>query len=158
MLTIGINLLTVLLFILSFIKDKEKTKKALSKMINKFFGLLPVMIIMIALIGVMLSFFSPELIKKYLGQDMGLIQLSILGISGSIAMIPSLIALPLAGSLVDSGASYTSISMFITTLTMVGFVTIPLELKELGKKITILRNTFAFVFAVIISLIIGGIM
>jgi len=36
---------------------------------------------------------------------------------------------------------------------MVGVITLPLELRELGKKITILRNVFSFVFAIVIALI-----
>jgi uncharacterized membrane protein YraQ (UPF0718 family) len=66
-----------------------------------------------------------------------------------------LIALPLAGSLIDAGASYTPVAAFITTLTMVGFVTIPIEIEELGKKITIYRNGLALIFAIIISFMIG---
>jgi len=34
-------------------------------------------------------------------------------------------------------------------------VTIPVELKELGKKITIYRNGLALIFAVIIAFMIG---
>lgn len=34
-------------------------------------------------------------------------------------MIPSLIAFPLAGSLIDAGDAYTPIAAVITTLTMV---------------------------------------
>jgi len=70
-------------------------------------------------------------------------------------MIPSLIALPMAGSLIDAGASYTPVAAFVTTLTMVGFATIPVEIKELGRKITIYRNVLALLFAFIISLLIG---
>ena len=75
--------------------------------------------------------------------------------AGAIAMIPSLIALPLAGSLIDNGASYMPIVAFITSLTMVGFVTLPLELKELGRRITLLRNILALVFASIIAIFMG---
>ena len=77
---------------------------------------------------------------------------------GTISMIPNLIALPLAGSLINSGASYTTIAAFLTTLTMVGIVTMPLEIKLLGKKITFWRNLLAFFFAIIIALIIGFLM
>ena len=51
-----------------------------------------------------------------------------------------------------------SVAAFITTLTMVGVVTLPLEIKEMGKKITILRNVFSFVFAIVIALIMGVIL
>ncbi|NLX74993.1 MAG: permease, partial [Synergistaceae bacterium] len=44
---------------------------------------------------------------------------------------------------------------FLTTLTMVGIVTFPLEKKEFGTKFTAIRNGFSFIFAIIIALIMG---
>jgi uncharacterized membrane protein YraQ (UPF0718 family) len=155
---LSINLITFILLLYSWQKNKEKTKKAVKIAFKKGLSLAPIMLIIIALIGLLLAFFPPELIKTYLGGDMNAIQVILSAVVGAIVMIPSLIALPLCGSLVDAGASYTPIAAFITTLTMVGFVTLPLELKELGKKVTILRNLLAFIFAVIISILIGVIM
>jgi len=85
-------------------------------------------------------------------------QVVLAALVGTISMIPSLISLPLSGSLIDSGASYTTIAAFYTTLTMVGFITMPLEIKTLGKKVTFWRNLFAFTFAIIISIFIGILM
>ena len=73
-------------------------------------------------------------------------------------MVPSLIAFPLAGSLVDAGASYTPIAAFITTLTMVGFVSLPLELKEMGPRLTLQRNLLALISALLIALTMGAIL
>ena len=69
--------------------------------------------------------------------------------------IPSLIAFPLAASLLKGGASITAAAAFITTLTMIGTVTLPLEIKELGKKVALLRNGISFIMAIIIALIMG---
>jgi len=41
---------------------------------------------------------------------------------------------------------------------MIGIVTLPLEIKELGKKVALLRNGISFVFAIIIALIMGSIL
>lgn len=115
----------------------------------------PFMLIIIATIGLIFSFLPPNLIKDYLGGNFNIIQVGSAAIFGAIMMIPSMISLPLVGSLIDAGASYTKVAAFVTTLTMVGFVTLPIELKELGITITILRNVLAFIFAVFISLLIG---
>lgn len=74
-------------------------------------------------IEVLLSLFPPEVIETYLGGDMQISQLVMAALVGTISMIPNIVAIPLAGSLLDSGASYTIIAAFLTTLTMVGFVT-----------------------------------
>ena len=153
-----INITTISLVVYTIIKDKEKAKKTFVKAFVKFINLLPMLVIIIVLIGLIFGFIPPELIKNYLGSNDNIFQVIAAAIFGAITLIPSLVALPLAGSLLEAGASYTPIAAFITTLTMVGFVTLPIELKELGKKITILRNIFAFVFAIVISLIIGVLM
>jgi len=150
-----INTFTIFLLIFSFIKNREKSIKALKISLLKSLKLAPQLISLVAIIGIVFAFLPPELIKEFLGGDFSLIQVGAAALFGALMMIPSLIALPLAGSLIDAGASYTPVAAFITTLTMVGFVTIPIEIEELGKKITIYRNGLALIFAIMISFMIG---
>lgn len=158
MITILINLSAVLAFAVSIYFNKNKSKQAVKTAVMKAIGLAPFMLLIIAAIGLIFAFLPPELIREYLGGNFNIIQVISAGLFGAIMMIPSMIALPLAGSLVEAGASYTTIAAFVTTLTMVGFVTLPVELKELGTKITVLRNVLAFIFAVVISFMMGVIM
>ena len=155
MVAVFINISALLLLLISFFKNNKKSKEALKIALFKGLGLAPQLISLVAVIGIVFSFLPPELIREFLGGEFSLIQVGGAALFGALMMIPSLIALPLAGSLIDAGASYTPVAAFITTLTMVGFVTIPVELKELGKKITIYRNGMALVFAVIIAFMIG---
>ena len=53
------------------------------------------------------------------------------------------------------GAGVTAMAAFITTLTMIGFVFLPLEIKELGRKFALLRNGLSFIVALIIALLMG---
>ncbi|RAK08488.1 putative permease [Halanaerobium saccharolyticum] len=153
-----INLTALAALLISIFFSQTKTKQGIKKALIKALGLAPQMLIIITAIGLVFAFLPPELIRSYLGGELDLFQLLFSAFFGALMMIPSLIALPLAGSLIEAGASYTPVAAFITTLTMVGFVTLPVEIKELGKKITFYRNCLAFVFAVIISLLIGVIM
>ena len=41
---------------------------------------------------------------------------------------------------------------------MVGMVTLPLEIKELGTKLTLLRNVMSFFIAILIALLMGVIL
>lgn len=158
MITILINLSAAIAFTVSIFFDKNKSKQAVKIAIKKALGLAPFMLIIITAIGLIFSFLPPELIRVYLGGNFNIIQVISAALFGAVMMIPGMIALPLAGSLVEAGASYTTIAAFVTTLTMVGFVTLPIELRELGTKITVLRNILAFIFAVLISFGIGVIM
>jgi len=47
------------------------------------------------------------------------------------------------------------IAAFISTLMMVGVVTMPMEIKFFGKKATYLRNGLAFIFSLIVALVMG---
>lgn len=155
MVTLFINLSALLAFVISLYYSRSKSKQAIKTMFIKALGLAPMLLLIISGIGLIFSLLPPALIRQYLGGEFNLIQVLAAAGFGAIMMIPSLIALPLAGSLVEAGASYTTIAAFITTLTMVGFVTLPIEMRELGPKFTLMRNLLAVLFAVFISFIIG---
>ncbi len=155
---VSINLITILLVIYSLAKSKKKTKQSLKIALMKALSLGPWIVAIIFGIGLLLTFIPPETIEYYLGGELQISQVILAALVGTVSMIPSLISLPLSGSLIDSGASYTTIAAFYTTLTMVGFITMPLEIKTLGKKVTLWRNLFAFTFAIIISIFIGILM
>ncbi len=55
----------------------------------------------------------------------------------------------------DVGASIVPAVAFLTTLTMVGIVTFPLEKKEFGFKFALIRNVLSFVMALIIAAAMG---
>ena len=158
MTVITINLIAVTWLIFSLAKSRSKTKKVLIIALKTFLRILPIIIIIVVFIGFLLGFLPPESISKIIGEQTGILGVLVTAVLGSVLFIPALIAFPLAASLLNGGASIMSAAAFITTLTMVGVVTLPLELREMGKKITILRNIFSFVFAVIIALIMGAVL
>ena len=47
------------------------------------------------------------------------------------------------------------IGAFVSSLMMVGIVTMPVEIKYFGKKLTLLRNGLAFSFSFVVALFIG---
>ena len=69
--------------------------------------------------------------------------------------IPSLIAFPLAASLLEGGAAVGTVAGFIASLTMIGVVSLPVEVRELGVKMTALRNGLGFLFALAIAVVMG---
>lgn len=155
MFTLILYLLAGALLILSFLKDRKKTKMALKMALKAFENILPQFLSILIIIGIMLAVLSPETISKLIGQQSGWLGMVIAGIIGSITLIPGFVAFPLAAALLKSGAGFMQISVFISTLMMVGIVTIPLEIKYFGKKAAILRNGLAFALSFAIALIIG---
>lgn len=155
---IVINLLALAWLIFSMVKDKSKTKESFKIALKTFLKTLPMIIIIIIFIGFLLGFLPPDIISKVIGEQAGFLGVLVTAVLGSVLFIPALISFPLAASLLKGGASVMSIAAFITTLTMVGVVTLPLEIKEMGKKMAILRNVFSFVLAIIIALIMGAVL
>lgn len=145
-------------FIASLVKDKQKTfnsmkmaKGMMKNMVGQIIGIL-------LLIGLILTFIPPEVIKSTLGESNTFISTIVSALAGSITLIPAFVAFPLVGSLVDAGASIIPAVAFLTTLTMVGLMTFPLEKREFGLKFATIRNIFSFVFAILIALAMGVIM
>ena len=66
-----------------------------------------------------------------------------------------MIAFPIVSELLKSGAGIIQMAVFVSTLTTVGLITIPIETKYLGKKIAVLRNMLAFVFSFITAYLMG---
>ncbi len=153
-----INLLAILGISFSFYKNKDKSVKALKVALKGTLNMAPAILIILVLVGLLMGFFKPEFISKLLGNQTGIIGITLASLAGTILMIPSLVAFPLTASLVESGASISVAAAFITTLTMIGFVTLPIEIKEIGKKLTLLRNGISFIIAVGIALIMGVIL
>lgn len=156
--TILFWVLTLIWFGISVIKDKKKTLdsvKGSSGMMKNMGGEI---IGILFLIGLILTFLPPEMIEQYAGNSSSFMTTVVFAVVGCVTLIPAFVAFPLAGSLVDAGASIVPIVAFLTTLTMVGLVTFPLEKKEFGTKFTVIRNSLSFAFAIIIAFIMGVIL
>ncbi|MBS3817645.1 MAG: permease [Candidatus Thermoplasmatota archaeon] len=152
---IFINLFALICFLYGVYRDKEKAVESLKKAVFSLFKILPTVLIIIVIIGLMLGFVPPSEISRFVGEQSGIFGVLLVGIVGSILHIPALVSFPLAASMLDSGATVTAVAAFITTLTMIGMVTLPLEIKKLGKKFALLRNGLSFIIAIIIALIMG---
>lgn len=148
-------LLTGILLGLSFYKDKTKTKIALLKAWKSFNNILPQILGIVTSVGIIIAILNPERISKIIGSSSGWLGVFAAAIVGSVTLIPGFVAFPTAAILLQNGAGYMQLGAFISTLMMVGLMTIPVEIRFFGKKATILRNAFAFIFSLIVALIIG---
>lgn len=152
---------TILFLAFSFFKDKKKTMMSLKKAWKAFENILPEFLVVLLLVGVLLAVLNTEVISKIIGSDSGWLGVFLAAVVGAITLIPGFVAFPTAALLLQGGAGYMQIGAFVSTLMMVGVVTMPVEMKYFGKKLTILRNVIAFIFsfvvAYIIGLVVGGI-
>ena len=147
--------ITVLLLLVSMVKDKGKTKMALKKALKAFDTILPEFLGVIMLVGIMIAIFNAELISKIIGEQSGWLGVILAAVVGAITLIPAFIAFPTAYMLIEHGAGFMQIAAFVSALMMVGVVTMPVEIKYFGKKLTLARNGLAFMFCFIVAYVIG---
>lgn len=148
-------LLAIAGLIASAIADRKKTKQALVKSWKAFSNLLPDFAGVLALIGLVLTLLSPEVISVVIGGGSGMLGMVVASIVGAITLIPGFISFPLAASLLERGAGVMQVAVFVSTLMMVGFVTLPLERKHFGAKAAYLRNGLSYVYSFLVALVLG---
>lgn len=144
--------------LISFAKDRSKTKIALKKAWRSFENILPSILAILLLIGFILTFLDAQVISKLLGADSGAFGMVIAAVVGCVTLIPGFVALPLAASILAAGAGYAQIAIFISTLMMVGIATLPLEMRCFGRRIALKRNILSLILAVVTSCVVGLVM
>lgn len=146
---------TLIFLFFSYTKDKQKTKQAFKMAFGIGKSMLLSILSIIFLIGLILTLLPPENIAEYVSKSSVFLATVVSAAFGTITLIPAFIAFPLVGTLVNAGVSIVPAVAFLTTLTMVGIVTFPLEKREFGLKFTIVRNGLSFILAIGIALIMG---
>jgi len=150
-----LSLFTALCLIISLIVNRQKTWAGVKKGVVMFLRLLPTLLSMLALVSVVLYLIPEEKLARYMGEGSGIAGWATAALFGSVALIPGFIAYPLCGILVKSGVAYSIIAVFITTLMMTGFLTLPVEAKFFGWRVSIVRNLVSLAAALFIGLIMG---
>jgi len=148
----------VLLLGISFVKDKRKTALALKRAWKMFTQVLPQFMVILLLARLLLAVVKPETIEHVIGAESGFVGMLVASMIGAILLIPAVIAFPIGAELLRNGAGVAQIVVFVSTLTTVGLITLPLEMKYLGKKLAIVRNVFSYLLAFLVAYIMGAIL
>jgi uncharacterized membrane protein YraQ (UPF0718 family) len=146
------------LLALSFFRDRGKTRQALLRAWKALAGILPQFLGIIILVGILLAFLDPSTIGRMLGSSSGARGVLLASAIGSITLIPGFIAFPTAALLLRNGAGYVQMAAFISTLMMVGIVTLPAEIAHFNTRFALLRNALAYLFSLLAAFVVGAVM
>ena len=146
------------LLLVSFIKDKSKTKKSIKVAWKSFAKLLPTVLAMMLFIGISLSVINQSVISTLIGSESGVLGTIIALTIGSIVALPSFVAFPLGGALLKAGAGYMQVAALVSTIMAVGIVSLPVEIKYFNKNIAIKRIILSFAICVVFTIVIGMVM
>ena len=136
--------------LVSLAADRSKTRAAVLRGLKMFLGIIPMLLGVLAAVSLVLTAVTPAMLERILSGTGFLPFFSALTI-GSIALIPGFIAYPLAALLRQNGASVPVLAAFITSLVMVGILTLPLEARYFGWRAALLRNVLAMCGAVLVA-------
>lgn len=151
MTTIVLILCALAFLTFSVVKSRKRTWESIRIARKMFFTTFTEVIGIMALVGLVLALLPPEQIRRFLGGESELLSTVYGALIGTITIMPAFIAFPLAKSLVSQGAYLITIAAFLTTLTMVGFATFPLEVRHFGRRFALIRNGLSFVLALVIA-------
>ena len=151
----GFSLLILAMIAASLLANRKRTWAGLKKGMTMFLNILPQFLTVMALAAVFLYFVPESAIREHLGHRAG-VQGFIVGAGiGSITLLPGFVAYPICAVLMKEGVSVMVLAAFLTTLMMVGIITLPLESKFFGTKAALLRNILSLIGAIIVALLMG---
>lgn len=148
-----LTIIVCILLIAAFLADTKKTIKGVTRGLKMFTNLLPALITMLALVSVLFFAIPNETLVSLIGADSGAKGWLIAALLGSMSLIPGFIAFPLCNILIGKGVAYSTVAIFITTLMMVGIITLPVEAKFFGWKVSIIRNALSLLAALLVGII-----
>ena len=151
---------SILLF-LSWRKSREKTRAVLRKAWRSCVGVLPLFVAILLCMGFLLAFVDEAVIRQAVGKESGMAGIALSGLIGSVTLIPAFAAYPAAAELLRVTGGYAQITMLITSLMLVGLVTLPMESRFFGLKAALWRNglglVYSFALAVFVGAVFGGV-
>jgi len=139
----------------SYRKNRQKTTTAMKKAFKAFENILPQFLVVLILVAMAMAVLDTATISLVLGRDSGVWGVLAASLVGAVTLIPGFVAFPAAAALLQGGAGATQIAAFVSSLMMVGVVTLPLEIQFFGKRAALLRNLLAYVFSLIAAVFVG---
>jgi uncharacterized membrane protein YraQ (UPF0718 family) len=144
--------LAALLLGLSWMRDPEKTREALGKARKSLLVILSPLASVILLVTLALTALPPSLLSRLVGAESGIPGTLLASVAGSVTLIPGFAAFPMAKMLLDNGAGIVQVGVLVSTLMMVGVVTLPMERSILGWRAAVARNAFAYGHSFLVGL------
>lgn len=135
-------------------KFKDASKKSVKMFIQNSIRLFSIFVI----IAILEKFLSPQAVSQFLLKFRGFTGIIVGALTGAVMMSPAATSYPIGQYLLAHNASLSLVSAFLFTWVGIGVVALPLEFKFLGKKFTLLRNSFTFVAAILIGVLMGAIL
>ena len=135
----------------------KKLVSAARKAAKGLYKALPILLGVILLISLVNTLIPKNIYSSLFSQNI-ILDSAIGSALGSIFAGNPITSYVLGGEFLKQGVSLVAVTAFIVAWVTVGIVQLPAEITLLGRKFAIARNITAFVFAIIVAIIIVLIM
>lgn len=162
-----VNAIAGILLVLSLIKDRKRTVKALSAAWQIAKQMVPLVAIIWLAIGLVIGFSPSGSLSRLLNSDLGFLAIPIMAVIGSFLALPAPVVFPLAASMLKATShagsgpgmvGIAAIAALVTCNSMVSFASFPIEIAIMGSRSTTVRLVSAFIAAVTIAVLMGVIL
>ncbi len=147
--------LAIIALAVSMAKSRQKTWMAARKALKSFEGIMPQFLVVLILVSASLAALDNQTITRFIGAGSGPLGIIAASLVGAVTLIPGFVAFPVAAALMKEGAGATQIAAFVSSLMMVGVVTLPMEMKYFGRRAALMRNGLAFIFSLVVAVFVG---
>lgn len=131
--------------------------QALKRGATESWALVPLLLVVFVLTGFVQELLPRELVAKWLSDEAGARGLGVAWLAGALTPGGGPIGLPLAAALLKSGAGLGVVVTYVTSMSLLSFVRIPMELGIYGTKVTVIRVLSTVILPPIAGLIAQGI-
>ena len=148
--TILMGIIALIFTIYSYVKGTYIT--GLNNALKTMLSILPVLILAFVIIGMVNSLGLANNVKAMLGSDAGIKGISIATLGGMLTPGGPFVALPLAGTLLKSGAGIGPVIAYITAWSTWEIMRTPFELSFLGWKYVLVKWSCIIILPIISGL------
>ncbi len=136
--------------------EENSLGKAIRTSAKSIYRTTPILVGVTLLISLVSSLVSPDSLVNFFGKN-DIFNTFIATVLGSIFAGNPINSYIIGGEFLSLGLGLVAVTSFLIAWVTVGIVQLPAEMMMLGKKFAITRNVISFIFSIIISLIISGI-
>lgn len=115
-------------------------------------ALLPLLVVVFVMSGFVEVLLSRELVAKWLSSDAGVRGVLVAWLAGILTPGGGPIGLPLAASLSRAGAGTSVIVTYLTSMSLLSFIRVPMEAGVCGAKLTAIRYGSSLVLPLVAAL------
>jgi uncharacterized membrane protein YraQ (UPF0718 family) len=114
-------------------------------------SIMPMLLAVIGLVGLFEALVTPQMLHEIFSGN-AVLDTLYGTLAGGVSVGQPFLSYIVGGELLQEGVSRYAVTAFILAFVTLGVVQLPLELEIFGLRFTVVRNLFAFAFAILIAI------